>query len=39
MTVTPPGCSCDLPVDVEFGYSYGYIFPFEQDEKGVWLPK
>lgn len=39
MTITPPGCSCDLPVDVEFGYSYGYIFPFEQNEKGVWLPK
>lgn len=39
MTITPPGCSCDLPVDVEFGYSYGYIFPFEQNEKGIWLPK
>lgn len=39
MTITPPGCSCDLPVDVEFGYSYGYLFPFAQNENGVWLPK
>ena len=36
MTITPPGCACDLPVDPEIGYNYGYLFPFKKNAEGVW---
>lgn len=38
MTLQPPGCAVDLPVDFEIGYSYGYAFPFEETSPGIWSP-
>jgi len=35
MTVTPPGCALDLPVEYDIGYSYGELYPFHKNEEGI----
>lgn len=39
MTKRPPGCAIDLTVGTEIGYSYGFLFPFQKDNNGVWICK
>lgn len=40
MALRPPGCTMDLRVSVEVGYSYGMMWPFLLDEAtGEWTPE
>ena len=37
MEVTPPGSSLNLPVECDVGYSYGELFPFDKNDKDVYV--
>lgn len=39
MTIKMPDWALPLNTSVEFGTSYGYLFPFVLDDKGVFVPK
>lgn len=37
MEINPPGCSLNLPVEYDLGYSYGELYPFKKNSDGIYI--